>query len=154
MTLTVKERELVNVGASVATGCKPCTDYHFEKVRGAGATDAEIKRAITDAVAVRDSAREIMESHGLQHLGIVRAGEQEPHETSTTRIRELVAVGAAFAVNCTTNLERHDRPSRRFLVEPGAVVAWAQEGRLKIVSYIEHWTDEGRHEAQLLETRT
>ena len=113
MTLTVKERELVNVGASVATGCKPCTDYHFEKVRGAGATDAEIKRAITDALAVRDSAREIMESHGLQHLGIVTAGEEDTPETSTTRIRELVAVGAAFAVNCTTNLERHIEASRK-----------------------------------------
>ena len=36
MSLTFKERELANIGASVATGCKPCTDYHFEKVRKAG----------------------------------------------------------------------------------------------------------------------
>ena len=26
MSLTLKEKELVNVGASVATGCKPCRD--------------------------------------------------------------------------------------------------------------------------------
>ena len=63
MSLTFKEKELVNIGASVATGCKPCTDYHFRKVREAGASDEEIKQAISDAMVVRDSAKEIMESH-------------------------------------------------------------------------------------------
>ena len=112
MSLTVKERELVNIGASVATGCKPCTDYHFDKVRGSGATDEEIKRAMTDALAVRDSARQIMESHGLQHLGIATAGEDREPDRHTTRIKELVSIGAAFAVNCTSNLERHIHASR------------------------------------------
>jgi AhpD family alkylhydroperoxidase len=68
MSLTVKEKELVNIGASVANGCKPCTDYHFKKVRQAGATDEEIKDAITYAMLVRDSAKEIMENYGLQQL--------------------------------------------------------------------------------------
>ena len=39
MGLTFKEQELVNIGASVATGCRPCTDFHFMKVREAGASD-------------------------------------------------------------------------------------------------------------------
>lgn len=107
MALTFKEKELVNIGASVATGCKPCTDYHFEKVREAGASDEEIEQAISDALAVRDSAREIMESHGLSHLGIAKSVEDSSRAYRTTRIQELVAVGAAFAVNCTTNLEKH-----------------------------------------------
>jgi len=107
MALTTKEKELVNIGASVATGCKPCTDYHFEKVRGAGASDEEIEQAISDALAVRDSAREIMQSHGLSHLGIAKPVEESGRACETTRIRELVAVGAALAVNCTTNLEKH-----------------------------------------------
>ena len=62
MALNVKEKELVNIGASVATGCKPCTDFHFKKVRDAGATDGEIKKTISYAMVVRDSAKEIMES--------------------------------------------------------------------------------------------
>ncbi len=72
MSLTFKEKELANIGASVATGCKPCTDYHFKKVREAGASDEEVRQSISDAMAVRDNAREIMESHGLKHLGISR----------------------------------------------------------------------------------
>jgi AhpD family alkylhydroperoxidase len=107
MSLTSIEKELVNVGASVATGCKPCTDYHFEKVRDAGASDREIEQAISDALAIRDSARTIMERHGLSHLGIPKPVEDCCLPSGTTRIRELVAVGAALAVNCTTNLERH-----------------------------------------------
>jgi AhpD family alkylhydroperoxidase len=112
MSLTTKEKELVNIGASVATGCKPCTDYHFKKVREAGASDEEIRQAISDAVSVRDSALAIMESHGLQHLGIIKKAEDSVSDGATTRIKELVSLGAAFAVNCTTNLERHMAASR------------------------------------------
>ena len=72
MPLTYKERELANIGASVATGCKPCTDYHFSKVREAGASDDEIKEAISIAIEVRDKAKEIMEIHGLKHLVVPR----------------------------------------------------------------------------------
>ena len=77
MSLTIKEKELVCIGAAVATGCKPCTDYHFKKVREAGASDEEIKLAISDALSVRDSAKEIMENHGLKHLGIDKEGAHD-----------------------------------------------------------------------------
>jgi AhpD family alkylhydroperoxidase len=107
MPLTYKEKELANIGASVATGCKPCTDYHFDKVRDAGASDEEIKQAISDAMAVRASAKEIMESHGLKHLGITTGGDVRPHDEETTRIKELVSVASAFAVNCTTSVKAH-----------------------------------------------
>lgn len=112
MSLTRKEKELVNIGASVATGCKPCTDYHFMKVREAGASDEEIKGTISDALAVRDSAKQIMETHGLKHLGIAKDEDDLYCTGPTTRIKELVSIAAAFAVNCTTNLERHVAASR------------------------------------------
>lgn len=112
MLLTVKEKELVNIGASVATGCKPCTDYHFKKVRQAGATDEEIKDAITNAMLVRDSAKEIMENYGLQQLELAKEEDDAGYIEGTTRIKELVSVAAAFAVNCTTNLKRHMAAAR------------------------------------------
>lgn len=107
MALTFKERELANIGASVATGCKPCTDYHFNKVREAGASDEEIRQAISDAMAVRDSAREIMESHGLKHLGLAKDVDAPVSDEDTTRIKELVSIASAFAVNCTTSVKKH-----------------------------------------------
>lgn len=107
MTLTFKEKELVNIGASVAAGCMPCTNYHFEKVREAGASDEEIRDAISWATSVRDSAREVMEHHGLHHLGITEEIDLGEPVEETSRIRELVTVAAAFAVNCTINLKKH-----------------------------------------------
>jgi AhpD family alkylhydroperoxidase len=112
MPLTYKEKELANIGASVATGCKPCTDYHFSKVREAGASDEEIRQAISDALAVRDRAKEIMESHGLKHLGIAKENDVRLHDEETTRIKELVSVASAFAVNCTTSVKKHIAAAR------------------------------------------
>ncbi len=56
MTLHPKEKELTAVGISVTTGCKPCTDYHIDAVRKAGATEEEIRQAVADALHVRRNA--------------------------------------------------------------------------------------------------
>jgi AhpD family alkylhydroperoxidase len=107
MSLNLKEKELAAVGASVAAGCKPCTNYHLKKVRETGASYAEINKAILNAVNVRDSAKKIMEAHALKHPGTVQDNHEYACNENTTRIKELVSVAAAFAVNCTSNLEKH-----------------------------------------------
>ena len=56
MAIMKKEKELAAVGISIAAGCKPCTDFHMKAVREAGASDDEIRRAIEDAVALRNAA--------------------------------------------------------------------------------------------------
>jgi AhpD family alkylhydroperoxidase len=48
-----KEKELAAVGISIAAGCKPCTDFHVKKAREVGASEAEIKQSMSDAVSVR-----------------------------------------------------------------------------------------------------
>jgi len=105
--LTVKERELVSFGASVAAGCKPCTRFHVKKVRTAGAAENEIELAITDAMGVRDSARDITETQAMRLVGSDRSHEDDDAIPSTRRMTELVSIAAAFAVNCTSSLERH-----------------------------------------------
>jgi AhpD family alkylhydroperoxidase len=106
MTLRLKERELVSVGTSIATGCKPCTDYHIKAARAARLNDDEIRHAIKVAISVRQNALKVMEAYGLQRPGegVDTAGD---NGWESTRISRLVAIAAAFAVNCTTNLERH-----------------------------------------------
>jgi AhpD family alkylhydroperoxidase len=107
MALTLKENELAAVGISVAAGCKPCTNYHVREVRNAQATDPEIRQSIDIAVGVRKNATEVMEGHGLRHLGGSRDVADGGGAERTTRMEELVAVGAAFAVNCPSSLEKH-----------------------------------------------
>jgi AhpD family alkylhydroperoxidase len=107
VTVTPMEKELAAVGMSVATGCKPCTDFHVKAARKFGASDAEIKQAMSDALAVRRGATEIMEAYGLAHLGERRPGAEPDRSGTTTRVKELVCIGAAFGVNCVSTLKAH-----------------------------------------------
>ena len=60
----------------------------------------------------------------------------------------------AAAIATVTNLERHERPSMRFLLEPGelpALVTTVPE--LTVVHHDEDWRENGTHEAWVIATR-
>lgn len=59
-----------------------------------------------------------------------------------------------FAQATVTNLDRHDRPPRRFLLERGEVGRIADRLGLTVVEVTEGWTSEGRHEAHLVARRS
>ncbi len=107
MAVRLREKELVAVGISVVTGCKPCTDHHVKAAREARASDEEIKQAVADALAVRKSATEILEGYALAKLGAEADGGDSGRAAETNRVTELVSVGAAFGVNCVLSLEQH-----------------------------------------------
>ncbi len=119
MLLTEKEKELVSLGASIASGCRLCTDAHVKESRRVGCSEDEIEQAMRDALSVRQSAQVIMERHGLKALGRKLLGldeggdaEEAIAEVSPTRTGELVAVAAAYAVNCEANLDAHTAAAR------------------------------------------
>jgi len=65
-----------------------------------------------------------------------------------TMIDALTPSGWLFMVVATvTNLERHERPGRPFLTEPGELLRLA--AGLEIVHHSEAWRDNGRHESHL-----
>ena len=107
MSLTLKEKELVYLGASVASGCKPCTTFHYEKAQKTGASDDEIKTAISDALSVRDDASRIMENHALKLIGINTNQDDGDSKGDGSRISIFVSIAAAFAVNCTSSLRQN-----------------------------------------------
>lgn len=53
MTLDVRTRELIAIGASVAGNCLPCLRYHFAEARKAGCSLEEIQGAIEIATLVK-----------------------------------------------------------------------------------------------------
>lgn len=103
--MTPKEKELVAIGISVAAGCKPCTDHHVAVARKARASDEEIRQATVDAFALRRYATEMMEAYALTHLGENRDITGFGFHGEPDRITAVVALGAAFAVNCVASLE-------------------------------------------------
>lgn len=108
MTITAREKELSAVGISVASGCKPCTNFHVKAARKAGASDDEISQSVDIALSVRALATDNMRNHAFSRLGGARsAAEPDIPGDAVSRERELVSVGAAFGVNCVSTLENH-----------------------------------------------
>ena len=70
---------------------------------------------------------------------------------------QLAPAGVLLACQPTvTNLERHDRPSRRWLLDDGEVHTLAATLRadgLEVLEAAEGWTPQGRHEARLVVRR-
>lgn len=53
--LSPTERELVAIGASVASNCIPCVTYHIAKAKKLGLSDAQV----TEAIALADKVRQV-----------------------------------------------------------------------------------------------
>jgi AhpD family alkylhydroperoxidase len=110
--LSQKEKELAAVAASIAAGCQPCTAHHVEAARNAGATEDQIRRAVDDALSVRQNSTKVMANLAAELLG----GEPEtkaPCCDGDALIHELVFATAALALNCTTSLENHLKAAQR-----------------------------------------
>lgn len=65
--------------------------------------------------------------------------------------RELAAGGQLWFCQPTVrNLERHERPGRRFVLEEGEARRLAEQAGLEIARLDEDWSTEDRHEARLV----
>lgn len=59
--LTHAERELVALGAALASNCVPCIEHHVPQARAAGLSDEQINEAIRMADAIRQvPARKVL----------------------------------------------------------------------------------------------
>ena len=102
--LTQKEKELVAVAASIASGCVPCTIHHIKAVREAGASEAETFSATRIALDVRDHATEIVAEGTQGKLNYEYPGNAQSGSLKEP-IDNLVAMGAALACNSVAGLE-------------------------------------------------
>jgi len=119
--LSQKEKELVAVGASVAAGCIPCTQYHVKEVKAAGTTTEEISHAIDAALCVKGSTRGIMEKVAYDALGLSKEEQPSCCAGPTDRMKELVSIAAAVAVNCPANFHKHVAAGRTVGVRDGEI---------------------------------
>ena len=106
-TLTEKQKELVAISASIAAGCRPCTDFHVAAAREAGVADAEIRVAVDNALAVRDSARNGIAARAYSLLGESAGSACTGCSPPRDLHDELVSVAAAYAINSVVDLEAH-----------------------------------------------
>jgi AhpD family alkylhydroperoxidase len=96
--LTVADKELVALGASVGAGCHPCTQYHTQAALKAGLTGEAVQCVIDQAQAVRARGGIAVANVGRRILGV---DEQELAAQGPPPCRgsALVWLGAAAGCN-------------------------------------------------------
>ncbi len=69
--LSARDRELVSLGAALASNCVPCIEHHIPQARKAGLDETEISEAIEISDRVRQvPARKVLEvAHKLMSAG-------------------------------------------------------------------------------------
>lgn len=73
-----KTRELFSIGVSVAVKCQPCLDYHVEEARKAGASDSEMRNAVSIARMIRKAGVENVDQYADEKLGGAESEQPAP----------------------------------------------------------------------------
>ena len=104
--LSLAQKELVAVGASVGAGCHPCVDHHLKAGVKAGLDGGRLLAAVTSAERVTAEAAVLMGDHVRGKLG----GPSVTEPTLLSRLEEaLASLGAALGANDARNIERQLR---------------------------------------------
>lgn len=91
------DKHLVFLGASIGSGCRPCTKYHYMKSLEAGFTENNINRFISMAISVRDIA-----TRNLESFVINKFPETEPEsgiQKNLNRDEILVGLATSYTAN-------------------------------------------------------
>ena len=102
--LSDKEKALVGVALSIASGCRPCTERYVRAAEQAGACKRGIRLAIESALVAREQATVAMAAWAESLQG----GKPEIDESFVVpraMWQAIYAVGAAFAQRDTTAIE-------------------------------------------------
>jgi AhpD family alkylhydroperoxidase len=107
MALEEKDRELAAIGASIGALCRPCIEHHIPAGRKAGLSGPELAQAVEIAQAAHRIATGLLFRRSRELLsGEAPAGATAQAEP-TSRLGELVALGASIGANCHPLLEQH-----------------------------------------------
>ena len=104
MAITPQERELVIIGIAVASGCKSSLRESATVARQLHVLDKDIDDTIAAAIRIRQAATNSMAAFVSAGFTETAEPKPQPGRDNDQRIEALVAIGAAFAVNCVANL--------------------------------------------------
>lgn len=66
--LNNREKELVRIGAAIASNCIACIEYHIPQARAAGLNDVQIKEAVNIAKLIKKVPADMVFSRALDLL--------------------------------------------------------------------------------------
>ena len=125
--LSLEQKELVAVAASIGAGCQPCVAHHLKAGAKAGLDGEQLLAAVTSAERVAAEAAVAMGNHVRGKLGPDVASP-----APLSRLDEaLASLGAALGANDAKNIERQlrtalelgaSRPQVRQAIETSSTV--------------------------------
>jgi AhpD family alkylhydroperoxidase len=107
MRLDQKEKELAAIGASIGANCRPCIEHHLPAGREAGLSETELADAVATARRVRHGAVELFSTRVDELFGHGASGLEPGPPVDTSRVRELVSLGASVGANSHSLLQVH-----------------------------------------------
>jgi len=110
--MTASGKTLIALGASVAAGCQPCTEFQVKAARETGACDRGIQLAVETALAVRHAATRSMDRWSERCQG-ARPELDAAFRAETRVLAELVSVSAAVCVQSVPDLILHVSQARQ-----------------------------------------
>ena len=110
--MTRQGKTLVALGASVAAGCQPCTEFQVKAAREAGACDRGIQLAVETALGVRHAATRGMDRWSERCQG-ARPELEAPFRSELRVLAELVSVASAVCVQSVPDLVLHLSEARQ-----------------------------------------
>jgi len=98
---TEKLREIINLGASIAAGCQPCTKYHIKKCIEASMSGIEIHEIIDQALQVTAEAFQIMSLKAINYANGSNKKVVEFDLKCETKRDVLVGLVSSYTINNT-----------------------------------------------------
>jgi alkylhydroperoxidase/carboxymuconolactone decarboxylase family protein YurZ len=112
-----KIKVLIALGASVAAGCQPCTEFQVKASRESGACDKGIQFAVEKALAVRQAATRGID-HWSERCQGARPELDAAFQANKHLLAELISVASAICVQSVPDLVLHLAEARRLGTTP------------------------------------
>jgi len=106
-TLTEKETEIINLGASIAAGCQPCTKYHVKKCKKVGISDEDINSVIENTRHICKNVIDFMLTKAFKSVNIRNKKEIRFPLTGVQRNDVLLGMAITYSLNSSTLLEEY-----------------------------------------------
>ncbi len=110
--MDAKTKVLIALGASVASGCQPCTEFHVKAAREAGACPRGIHVAVESALTSRQSATRGIDRWSERCQG-ARPQLDAAFRADKQLLSELISVASAICVQSVPDLVLHLAEARR-----------------------------------------
>src|SRR5512135_944534 len=133
MALEQEDKELAAIGASIGALCRPCIEHHIPAARDAGLTEPELARAVEVAEDTHRIAVTVLFRRSRELLSGEAPASVAVQAEPTSRLDELVALGASIGANCHQLLEEHIAGA----LEQGLAVSQVRSA-IKMAEIVQH----------------